>query len=68
MRTTHQAEVAAVFKEIEPRYWSVSMRSKSVDLASTASAFGSGGHRLAAGYSATGTADDVVAELARALD
>ncbi|WP_137147903.1 bifunctional oligoribonuclease/PAP phosphatase NrnA [Mycolicibacterium sp. CR10] len=68
VRTTQQAEVAAVFKEIEPRHWSVSMRSKSVDLASTASAFGGGGHRLAAGYSATGTADDVVAELARALD
>ncbi|MDZ4266504.1 MAG: bifunctional oligoribonuclease/PAP phosphatase NrnA [Mycobacterium sp.] len=67
VRTTHEAEVAAVFKEIEPRKWSVSMRSKSVDLASVASSFGGGGHRLAAGYSAAGTADDVVAALARAL-
>ena len=55
-----QAEVAAVFKEIEPRNWSVSMRSKSFDLASVASTFGGGGHRLAAGYSAVGAADDVV--------
>ena len=29
VRTTQQAEVAAVFKEIEPAHWSVSMRAKS---------------------------------------
>ena len=67
VRTTEQAEVAAVFKEIEPRHWSVSMRSRSLDLASVASAFGGGGHRLAAGYSAAGPAEDVVAALAAAL-
>ncbi|GJF09581.1 phosphoesterase [Mycolicibacterium cyprinidarum] len=67
VRTTQQAEVAAVFKEIEPNRWSVSMRSKSLDLASVASTFAGGGHRLAAGYSATGPADDVVAALASAL-
>jgi phosphoesterase RecJ-like protein len=69
VRTTAQAEVAAVFKEIEPQHWTVSMRSKSaVDLSVVASTFGGGGHRLAAGYSATGPADDVVKALARALD
>jgi phosphoesterase RecJ-like protein len=67
VRTTAQAEVAAVFKEIEPLRWSVSMRAKSVDLSVVASLFGGGGHRLAAGYSATGTADDVVAALCDAL-
>ena len=68
VRTTAQAEVAAVFKEIEPQHWSVSMRAKSeVDLAAVASAFGGGGHRLAAGYSATGPADDVVKALTDAL-
>lgn len=67
VRTTQQAEVAAVFKEIEPRHWSVSMRAKSIDLAAVASGFGGGGHRLAAGYSANGTADDVVSGLRRAL-
>jgi phosphoesterase RecJ-like protein len=68
VRTTAQAEVAAVFKEIEPQHWTVSMRAKSeVDLAAVASAFGGGGHRLAAGYSATGPANDVVRALAAAL-
>jgi phosphoesterase RecJ-like protein len=67
VRTTEQAEVAAVFKEIEPAHWSVSMRSKSYDLATVASAFGGGGHRLAAGYSAIGSADDVIQALAAAL-
>jgi bifunctional oligoribonuclease and PAP phosphatase NrnA len=67
VRTTQQAEVAAVFKEIEPAHWSVSMRAKSLDLAAVASAFGGGGHRLAAGYSATGSVEDVVAALCAAL-
>jgi bifunctional oligoribonuclease and PAP phosphatase NrnA len=67
VRTTQQAEVAAVFKEIEPGHWSVSMRAKSLDLAAVASAFGGGGHRLAAGYSAIGSADDVVQALYTAL-
>src|ERR1700704_987509 len=68
VRTTQQAEVAAVFKEIEPAHWSVSMRAKTaVDLAAVASSFGGGGHRLAAGYSATGAADDVVRALTDAL-
>lgn len=68
VRTTAQAEVAAVFKEIEPLHWTVSMRAKSeVDLVAVASAFGGGGHRLAAGYSAIGPADDVVRALAAAL-
>jgi phosphoesterase RecJ-like protein len=67
VRTTQQAEVAAVFKEIEPGHWSVSMRSKSYDLATLASTFGGGGHRQAAGYSANGSADDVVRALREAL-
>jgi bifunctional oligoribonuclease and PAP phosphatase NrnA len=68
VRTTAQAEVAAVFKEIAPQSWTVSMRAKSdVDLAAVASAFGGGGHRLAAGYSATGPAHDVVRALAAVL-
>ncbi len=67
VRTTQQAEVAAVFKEIEPGRWSVSMRAKSLNLASIASAFGGGGHPHAAGYSTSGSADDVVQALAVAL-
>jgi phosphoesterase RecJ-like protein len=67
VRTTQQAEVAAVFKEIEPGHWSVSMRAKTFDLAAVAMTFGGGGHRLAAGYSATGSADEVVEALTYAL-
>jgi bifunctional oligoribonuclease and PAP phosphatase NrnA len=68
VRTTQQAEVAAVFKEVEPQQWSVSMRAKAdVDLAAVASVFGGGGHRLAAGYSTTGSIGDVVASLRAAL-
>jgi bifunctional oligoribonuclease and PAP phosphatase NrnA len=68
VRTTQQAEVAAVFKEIEPQQWSVSMRAKAaVDLAAVASTFGGGGHKLAAGYSTTGSADEVVSSLRTAL-
>ncbi len=67
VRTTQQAEVAVVFKEIEPQHWSVSMRAKSFDLASVATQFGGGGHQLAAGYSASGPIDDVVAALQAAL-
>lgn len=67
VRTTQQAEVAAVFKEIKPRQWSVSMRAKSVNVSDVAATFGGGGHRLAAGYSASGAADDLVAALLAAL-
>lgn len=68
VRTTAQAEVAAVFKEVEPQRWSVSMRAKTaVDLAAIASTFGGGGHRRAAGYSTTGPIDDAVARLRAAL-
>jgi len=68
VRTTQQAEVAAVFKEVDPQQWSVSMRAKAeVDLAAVASVFGGGGHRLAAGYSTTGSIDDAVASLRTAL-
>ncbi len=68
VRTTQQAEVAAVFKEVEPQRWSVSMRAKSIDLATVAMGFGGGGHRLAAGYSITGSIDDAVAALRAALN
>lgn len=67
VRTTHEAEVAAVFKEVGPQQWSVSLRAKTIDLTRVATAFGGGGHTLAAGYSAAGPAEAVVAELVAAL-
>ncbi len=67
VRTTAQAEVAAVLKEIEPRHWSVSMRAKTFDLTPVATSFGGGGHPHAAGFSLDGAADDVAEALRTAL-
>lgn len=68
VRTTAEAEVAAVFKESAPDTWSVSLRSKeTVDVAAVAARLGGGGHRFAAGYTASGPAETVVAALREAL-
>lgn len=68
VRTTAEAEVAAVFKETAPQSWSVSLRSKDdVDVAAVAERLGGGGHRFAAGYTTSGSSDDVVAALREAL-
>jgi phosphoesterase RecJ-like protein len=68
VRTTQEAEVAAVLKEVAPEQWSVSMRAKAaVDVAAVASTFGGGGHKLAAGYSTVGSVAEVGASLRAAL-
>lgn len=62
LRTADDCEVAALFKEGEPGEWSASLRARTdFDVSALARAFDGGGHRLAAGYGARGTADDVVA-------
>ncbi len=69
VRTTAEAEVAAVLKELAPREWSMSLRAKRrLDVSAAAQALGGGGHRLAAGFSAAGGADDVLDALRTALD
>jgi len=68
VRTTAEAEVAAVFKETAQGQWSVSLRAKSFDLTPVATGFGGGGHTLAAGYSTTGPIEDVVTALTATLD
>ncbi|WP_127782381.1 bifunctional oligoribonuclease/PAP phosphatase NrnA [Rhodococcus sp. X156] len=66
--TASEAEVAAVLKQTSELGWTVSLRAKSeVDVAAAATALGGGGHRLAAGYSAVGTAEEVVAALLAVL-
>ncbi|WP_018685968.1 DHH family phosphoesterase [Actinokineospora enzanensis] len=61
VRTTEEAEVAAVAKELTPGRWSVSMRAVgSFDVRAVAAAHGGGGHRLAAGFPAQGSAEDVL--------
>lgn len=64
VRTASEALVAAVLKERAPNWWTVSLRSREgFEVAPVAMRLGGGGHRYAAGYSAKGTADDVVRQL-----
>jgi bifunctional oligoribonuclease and PAP phosphatase NrnA len=68
VRTTAEAEVAAVLKETGPQQWSVSLRAKQrLDVSAAAAELGGGGHRLAAGFSARGSADEVLDALRTAL-
>lgn len=72
IRATREAEVAIVLKETEPRTasqcWTVSLRAKSaIDVSAVAKACGGGGHRLAAGCTIDGTADEAMAMLRAAL-
>lgn len=68
VRTTAEAEVAAVIKEQEPGRWTVSLRSRGrIDVAEVAVALGGGGHRGAAGYGACGDYDTVLTQLREAL-
>ncbi len=69
VRTTAEAEVAAVLKELRPSYWSVSLRAVSVvDVREVAQLLGGGGHRLAAGFTAEGEASAVLDRLRGALE
>jgi phosphoesterase RecJ-like protein len=62
LRTTVEAEVALVIKEMAPGRWSGSLRAKgAIDVRAAAVRLGGGGHRLAAGFTTTGTAAEVVA-------
>jgi bifunctional oligoribonuclease and PAP phosphatase NrnA len=68
LRTTVEAEVALVLKEAAPGEWTGSLRAKSkVDVRVAAVGLGGGGHRLAAGFTAFGTADEVVARVREML-
>jgi len=68
VRSTSEAEVAVVFKEAGPNRWAVSLRAKQrLDVSAAAAEFGGGGHRLAAGFAADGSAADVLDALRRAL-
>jgi bifunctional oligoribonuclease and PAP phosphatase NrnA len=69
LRTTAEAEVAAVLKEVGPRRWTTSLRSKGrVDVAAAAGLLGGGGHRAAAGFSRDGSMAEVLAALRHALE
>jgi len=69
VRCAEEADVACVVKQVGEQEWAVSMRSKGgVDVARVAVALGGGGHRLAAGFTGRGTAQEVVAAIRRELN
>ena len=68
VRTTAEAEVAAVLKETSSGHWTGSLRAVgTVDVRAVAEQFGGGGHRLAAGFSADGELEDILTKLREAL-
>ncbi len=68
VRSSSEAEVAAVAKELEQGVWTVSLRAVGdFDVRAVAASLGGGGHRLAAGFTAHGSAEDVLASIKRAL-
>jgi phosphoesterase RecJ-like protein len=68
LRTTVEAEVAAVLKEVAPGRWSGSLRAVGkVDVCAAAARLGGGGHRLAAGFTGSGSEEEIVAALRSAV-
>jgi len=68
VRRTDEAEVAAVLKEDDGGRWQVSVRSKgTADVGRACVALGGGGHPLAAGFTGSGTPDDVIDALREQL-
>jgi bifunctional oligoribonuclease and PAP phosphatase NrnA len=69
VRTAAEAEVALVLKQVGECRFSASLRSKGVvDVAAVAGALGGGGHRAAAGFTADGTAAELVGRVRAALE
>jgi phosphoesterase RecJ-like protein len=68
LRTTIEAEVAIVLKEIAPTRWSGSLRSATtIDVSAAAAHLHGGGHRRAAGFTTTGHPDEIINILRTAL-
>jgi phosphoesterase RecJ-like protein len=68
VRSTQEADVACVLKGQDDGSWSVSMRSRgATDVARVAMALGGGGHRAAAGFTATENREAVMRTLRREL-
>jgi phosphoesterase RecJ-like protein len=61
VRCTAEADVACLLKQVSEREWAVSLRSKGgADVSKVAVALGGGGHRLAAGFTGRGSADEII--------
>lgn len=69
VRCAAEADVSCVIKQTGDQEWAVSMRSKgAVDVSQVAVTLGGGGHRLAAGFTGRGTAQEVAAAIRAELD
>lgn len=70
VRCVADTDVSVVLKQTaEVDDWAVSLRSKgAVDVSAVAVALGGGGHRLAAGFTGHGSADDVIGAIRAQLD
>ncbi|SDM92529.1 DHH family phosphoesterase [Allokutzneria albata] len=69
LRTTREAEVAAVFKETGPSTWTVSLRATSrLDVGAVAESLGGGGHRLASGVTLRCGLEEAVDQVRSALE
>jgi phosphoesterase RecJ-like protein len=61
VRCVAEADVALLLKQVAPTEWAVSMRSKGgADVSLIAVAMGGGGHRLAAGFTGHGNAEEII--------
>ena len=68
LRTTREADAAALIKQQRDGRFKVSVRSRGAhDLSAVASTFGGGGHRLAAGYTSESGPAETIADLRAAL-
>lgn len=69
VRCAAEADVSLVVKQVGVAEWAVSMRSKgAVDVSRVAVKLGGGGHRLAAGFTGHGSADEIVDAIRAELD
>lgn len=61
VRCTAEADVACLLKQVSATEWNVSLRSKGgLDVSKVAVALGGGGHRLAAGFTGRGSAEEII--------
>ena len=68
LRTAQEADVACLVKPVADGRWAVSLRSRgATDVSAVAVALGGGGHRLAAGFTGYGSAEDVIAAVREQL-
>lgn len=62
-RSLEGTDVGVVLKEQSKKQWAMSLRSVVVDVSAVAKQLGGGGHWAAAGYSATGSRNEVIRKL-----